>query len=58
VPPAALLPGLSSFTAAASVQLASRVTVNQLVELEMPWQLLTAHDNGMVQVRPVCVVVW
>ncbi|PSC73896.1 Serine threonine-kinase CTR1 isoform A [Micractinium conductrix] len=41
---------LSSFTQATSVQLASRVAVSQLVELEMPWQLLTAHDNGQVQV--------
>ncbi|KAL4422385.1 hypothetical protein ABPG75_008582 [Micractinium tetrahymenae] len=43
---------LSSFTAAASVPLASRlpVTQTQVVEVDMPWQLLTVHDNGLVQV--------
>lgn len=42
-----------SFTA--SVTTASRMPVSQLVELEMSWQLLTAHDGGFVQVRVVVV---
>lgn len=42
--------GLSSFTTSASVAVASRVPATVLVEVDMPWQLVTAHDSGVVQV--------
>lgn len=42
---------LSSFTTTTSLAIASRAPATVLVEVDMPWQLLTAHDNGVVQVR-------
>lgn len=50
-PPGPACAALSSFTAAASMPLASRLPVaqTQVVEVYMPWQLLTAHDGGLVQ---------
>ncbi|KAI7842069.1 hypothetical protein COHA_004266 [Chlorella ohadii] len=47
-------PGMSigsfSVGGVASLATASRMTVNQVVDVDMPWQLLTVHDSGAIQV--------
>ena len=50
--PACLPAVAGSFTtgATASIQTASRVPTTQLVELGQTFQILTAHDSGVIQV--------
>ncbi len=44
--------GSFSVGGVASLATGSRLTVNQVVDVEMPWQLLTVHDSGAIQASP------